>query len=78
MQGPLYENTPEHLCVGSQLRARFDKMHPDLNDKNQIKRNKMLLFEPGDSNMYYDAYCNGATFLKNSTFALLVAYAALF
>ena len=72
MQGPLYENTPEHLCVGSKLRAMFDKMHPYKNDRNIRKRKKMLLFPPGESTMYYDAYCNGATLLK-SGFAILSA-----
>ena len=78
MQGPLYENTPEHLCVGTKLKKMFDSMHKFKNDRNIRKRKKMLLLPEGESTMYYDAYCNGATLLKSGLAVLTAMYASSF
>ena len=64
--------------MNSQMIAKFEINHLDKNDRMEINRKKMYLFGKGDSNMYYDAYCNGASLLRYGFALISVLYTSYF
>ena len=55
---PIYENSTEYLCMSSKL---LKEIKPAINSKDELK-----LLPEGDTNMYYKAYCSGASTLSQS------------